>query len=75
MQKKIRDAEMEWIPYILIVGQKEVDSDMFMVRDRKVGRNRKMKLEELIDEVEVGHKPFRPLPLPQHLSKRPRFFG
>jgi hypothetical protein len=36
-----------------------------------------MKLEELISEIgnEVGAKPFKLLPLPVHLSKRPQFYG
>jgi threonyl-tRNA synthetase len=77
LQKKVREAEMEWIPYIIVVGQKELDSGVLPVRDRKAREVRKMKLAELIGEVErlVAGKPFKPLPLPKYVSKRPQFYG
>ncbi len=77
MQKRVREAEREWIPYIIVMGQKEIESDVLPVRDRKAGKIRKMKLEELTDEIKerVRRKPFKPLPLPKHLSKRPQFYG
>jgi threonyl-tRNA synthetase len=77
LQKRVREAEMEWIPYIVVVGQKEIESDVLPVRDRKVGKIRKMKIEELTSQIEgvVKGKPFKPLPIPKHLSKRPQFYG
>jgi threonyl-tRNA synthetase len=77
LQKRIREAEMEWVPYIIVVGQKEVESSVLPVRERKSRELRKMKLEELISEVEeiIRGKPFKPLPLPRYLSKRPQFYG
>jgi threonyl-tRNA synthetase len=77
MQKRVREAEREWIPYIIVVGQKETESDRLPVRDRKAGKIRKMKLEELTDEIEeiVKGKPFKRLPVPKRLSKRPQFYG
>jgi len=77
LQKRVREAEMEWVPYIIVVGQKEIESDVLPIRDRKTGKIRKMKLKELIGEVEelTRNKPFKPLPLPNRLSKRPQFYG
>jgi threonyl-tRNA synthetase len=77
LQKRIREAEMEWVPYIIVVGQKEALSETFPVRDRKTGKIRSMKLGELIGEIEkeVKGKPFKPLPLPAYLSRRPQFYG
>lgn len=80
MQKKIREAEMEWIPYIVVVGQEEVSTGVLAVRDRRLKGERKirrMRLEELISEIkeETKDKPFKPLTLPMALSKRPRFYG
>jgi threonyl-tRNA synthetase len=77
LQKRVREAEMEWVPYIIVVGQKEVESAVLPARDRKVGKIRKMKLEDLISEIEeiIKDKPYKPLPLPQHLSGRPQFYG
>jgi threonyl-tRNA synthetase len=68
---------MEWVPYIVVVGQKEIDSGILSVRDRKSGEQRKLKLEDLICEIEnqVRGKPFKSLPLPKKLSKRPQFYG
>ena len=77
LQKRIRDAEMEWVPYIIVVGQKELESGVLPARDRATGEMRKLKLKELIAEVQkklVG-KPSKPLPLPKYLSRRPQFYG
>jgi threonyl-tRNA synthetase len=77
LQKKIREAETEWVPYTVVVGQKELDSGELAVRDRSTGKMRQMSLKALVEEVAgLGKaKPFRPLPLPKHLSKRPQFHG
>ncbi|MCD6593821.1 threonine--tRNA ligase, partial [Candidatus Bathyarchaeota archaeon] len=83
MQRKIREAEMEWIPYIVVIGQREVESGVLSVRDRRVsgagrgGEIRKMSLEELVSEIKdlTRGKPFKSLSLPMRLSKRPRFYG
>ncbi|MEM3703723.1 MAG: threonine--tRNA ligase [Candidatus Bathyarchaeia archaeon] len=77
MQKRIREAEMEWVPYIVVVGQRDVESEVLPVRDRKAKEIRKMRLEELVNEVkmQVQGKPFKPLPLPRYISKRPQFYG
>ncbi len=77
LQKRVRDAEMEWVPYIIVIGQKEIRSKVLSVRDRKAGKVRKMKREELITEIkeQLKNKPFKPLPLPKRLAKRPQFYG
>jgi len=74
--KKVRAAEKEWVNYVLVIGEKELTSDVLPVRDRKTGKKtRNMKLQELINEIktETGDKPFKPLALPKLLSKRPQF--
>jgi threonyl-tRNA synthetase len=77
LQKRVREAEMEWVPFIVVVGQREVESGLLPVRDRKAGQMRTMKVAKLIGEVEevIEGKPFKPLPLPKHVSKRPQFYG
>jgi threonyl-tRNA synthetase len=77
LQKRIREAETEWIPYTVVVGQKELDSGELPVRDRSRGEMRKMKLEELLEELGkiAKDKPLKPLPMPKHLSRRPQFHG
>jgi threonyl-tRNA synthetase len=75
LQKRVREAEMEWVPYIIVVGQREVDSGLLPVRDRRTSERRMMRLGQLIADVEdaTSGKPSKPLPLPKHLSKRPQF--
>jgi threonyl-tRNA synthetase len=78
LQKKIREAEQEWVPYIIVVGEKEVESGMLSVRDRELkGQQQNLTAEQLITKVseKIGGKPFKPLPLPMYLSKRPQFHG
>jgi len=77
VQKKIRDAEMEWIPYIVVVGEKEKDSGKLAVRFRKSGEVKEMTPEEVVKLVrkEAEGYPFKSLPLPRLLSKRPKFVG
>jgi len=74
--KKVRAAEKEWVNYVIVIGEKELGSDVLPVRDRKAGKKaRNMKLQELINEIkaETADKPFKPLALPKLLSKRPQF--
>jgi threonyl-tRNA synthetase len=77
LQKRVREAEMEWVPCIIVVGEREIESGILPIRDRKTGERHNMKLEEIIKEVEetMRDKPYKPLPLPKHLSKRPQFYG
>ncbi|NOZ77431.1 MAG: hypothetical protein GXO65_07210 [Euryarchaeota archaeon] len=75
MQKKVRNAEKEWVPYIVVVGSREVESGRLAVRVRaEGGRQAMMTAEELVERIrkETAGRPFRPL-LPNRLSKRPRF--
>lgn len=77
VSKKIRDAEIEWIPYIVVVGKKEKESGKLAVRIRETGEVKEMGLQELITEIKAKTEgfPFKPLPLPRELSKRPIFVG
>jgi threonyl-tRNA synthetase len=78
LQKRIREAETEWTPYIVVVGQKEIDSGVLAVRIREEnGKVQSLKLDELVAQIKAKTegKPFRPLPLPLVLSKRPQFHG
>ncbi|MBU0532846.1 threonine--tRNA ligase [Candidatus Micrarchaeota archaeon] len=73
--KKIRNAEKEWIPFIAVVGDKEMDSGKMTVTVRSTGEKKEMGGEELakIVEVENQGKPFEKLSLSKRLSKRPLF--
>ncbi|MCX8169664.1 MAG: His/Gly/Thr/Pro-type tRNA ligase C-terminal domain-containing protein, partial [Candidatus Methanomethyliaceae archaeon] len=72
--RKIRDAEMEWIPYIIVLGEKEVNSGELSVRIRGEGIFKRT-LDSLISEIseKLSSKPRIPLCLPMLLSMRPKF--
>ncbi len=73
--KKIRAAEKDWIPRIIVLGAKEAASGKYNIRIREENMQVEMSLDELIDEVrkKIGGEPFKPLPLSRNLSTRPRF--
>ncbi|MEM3031136.1 MAG: threonine--tRNA ligase [Candidatus Micrarchaeia archaeon] len=75
LQKKVRDAEKEWIPYIAVVGEKEAEGGFLSVRVRSTGKQEKMKPAELVSCIasECAGQPFEPLSLPTHLSRRAIF--
>jgi threonyl-tRNA synthetase len=72
--KKIRESETEWVCYTIVIGDKEINSDKLVVRDRNEGKQREITLQELINEVKVQtkDKPYLQLNLPSHLSARPQ---
>ncbi len=71
--KKIRDAESEWIHYILVIGDKEVDGNELVVRERLSKSQYGITLDNLMKKIkqEISGKPYMPLNLPVYLSKRP----
>ncbi len=74
--KKIRTAEKEWIPYIIVVGEKELESKSYNVRVREEERKEiPMTEKELIKRIkqEVKGLPYVPLTLPMLMSLRPIF--
>lgn len=76
--KKIRDAEMEWINYIVVIGDTEVEEEKFQIRDRlNLSERRTMTIDGLANEItnKTADKPYLPLNLPMLLSKRPQFTG
>jgi threonyl-tRNA synthetase len=77
VQKKIRDAEKEWIPYIIVLGEREVGAEKVPVRVRADGKLHRMSLDELVSEIgkQVEGKPYRPLPMPMSVQGRPKFVG
>jgi threonyl-tRNA synthetase len=51
MQRKIRDAELEKVPYMAVVGSKEMETSSVSVRNRKEGNVGVMPAEELIKKL------------------------
>ena len=73
--KRIRDAEKEWVPYIGVVGDREIASGQISVRVRRKGEVVDFSVDGLAEEIQnaIGDMPFRPLSLPMYMSRRPIF--
>ena len=71
--KKIREAESEWIHFIIVIGDKEVDGKELVVRERVAKSQYNTSLVNLMEKIklEISDKPYLPLNLPSYLSKRP----
>ena len=71
--KRIREAEKEWIQYILVIGDKEANSENLSIRDRQTGTVRELSFDDFVNEIkeQTKDKPFTGLNFPKHISKRP----
>jgi threonyl-tRNA synthetase len=54
--KKIREAEMQKIPYLLIVGDKEIQANAVSVRERGKGDLGQMPINEFIEKIKTQIK-------------------
>ncbi|QDI88034.1 threonine--tRNA ligase [Candidatus Nitrosopumilus sp. SW] len=72
--KRIREAEKEWIQYILVIGEKEAGSENLSIRDRQTGNVRDVSFDDFLNEInlQTSGKPFTGLNQSSHLSKRPQ---
>ncbi len=78
--KKIRDAGREWVPYVVVIGDSELESGKLAVTIRAESEPKRpakveMTAEDLKTRIsaETAGKPTKRLPLPMRLSERPRF--
>jgi len=78
--KKIRESGMDWVPYVIVVGDAEVESGKLTVTIRKESAKDKphkvtLTEKELIAVIrqDIGDMPFRPLYTPRKLSKKARY--
>ena len=73
--RKIREAEKNWIPYVVVIGKKEVESNILTVRIRGEEKEniKELTLEELVKIIKDETKgyPWKPLTMPMLLSQRP----
>jgi threonyl-tRNA synthetase len=74
LSKKIREAETEWIHYVVIIGEKEVASNTVSIRERLTKKNYSENVTKLVTLIkdQVKDKPFLPINLQEYLSSRPR---
>ena len=77
LSKKVRNAEQNWVPFVCVIGDREIESGKLAVRVRGKGGQSEMSVEELANEIlnAVGKMPKAPLSLSMMLSKRPIFRG
>ena len=75
LSKKIREAEMDWVPYIVVIGDKEISSNILTIRERNKDGNYEISLEEFIKTIKdkISNYPFRDLNESPYLSKRVKF--
>ncbi|WP_406656597.1 threonine--tRNA ligase [Methanolobus sp. ZRKC2] len=78
--KKVREAGREWVPYVVVVGDKEVETGNINVTVRSESQpNKPKKVEMTAEELnarvqsEIEGMPYRGLPLAKLLSTRPKF--
>ncbi len=73
--KKIRSAEKLWVPYIAVIGDKEVESGDLAVRRRELKDQVTMKVDELVTEIhdKTIFSPRQRLLLPHLISLQPIF--
>lgn len=73
--KKIRSAGGEWVPFVIVIGDRELEGAELTINVRETGQKVSMGLQELIDIIRLETKgmPYRPLPLPMNISRRVNF--
>jgi threonyl-tRNA synthetase len=80
VSRKIRDAEKEWVPFIVVVGEKE-RNDKFVtprVRIPELGAGDKPYTMEQLHALIIAQTkefPQQKLPVALYVSKRPKFKG
>jgi threonyl-tRNA synthetase len=72
--KRIRDAETEWIRYILVIGEKEVKAKNLNVRDRESAQVTEITFDEFVKKIkeQTKGKPYARLNQSKYVSKRPQ---
>ncbi|MDY3618535.1 threonine--tRNA ligase [Agathobaculum sp.] len=55
---KIREAQVEKVPYMIVVGDKDEEAGLISVRDRKTGETTQMELDAFVEKLtyEVSHR-------------------
>ena len=71
--RRIRDAAREWIPYIVVIGDREVETNTVNVTIRKTNDRIALKVEELVQMISEETRGYPKLlsTLPRYVSKRP----
>ena len=75
VSRRIMNAEEEWIPYVLVVGDNEMKGKSLNVRVKETGKQKLYSRELLVNEIKDITKdmPYDTLPLQELLSQRIKF--
>ena len=75
LDKRVREAELNWVPYVVVVGRKELTSGQLAIRRRHDNKQYNAVLEDVEKEILDLTKgyPRLPLRLPVLISKRPGY--
>jgi threonyl-tRNA synthetase len=75
MQSKVRDAELSWIPYTIIYGEKEIESKELSIRSRADAKESKVAAPAFLKKIkaEIEGYPTESLTYPTLLSQRPGY--
>jgi len=75
VDKRVREAELNWVPYVAVVGRREVEGKYAAIRRRSDGKQYNATLSDLVREISeltVGY-PKMPLKLPLLITQRPGY--
>ncbi len=75
LQSRVREAELGWVPYVVVLGEREIKTGELAVRARGEGKEIKTSADGLISRIEeeVEGYPMRALTYPKMLSQRPGY--
>lgn len=75
--KKIRNAEVEWIPFSIVIGEQELRNKKFNLRARHGEEIKDISIEDIAYRLSnlQSNMPFRKLNLNSRLSEQPLFWG
>jgi threonyl-tRNA synthetase len=75
MQSKVRDAELSWIPYTIIYGEKEIETKELSIRSRADSKEIKIGVPAFLKRIkaEIEGYPTKSLTYPILLSQRPGY--
>ncbi|HPA07940.1 MAG: threonine--tRNA ligase [Methanoregulaceae archaeon] len=78
--KKARDAAVDWVPFVVVIGDAEMDKGILTVTVRAKSQPNKPHKETMTEDVlielvqeETACMPYRPLYTPVQLSKKARY--
>jgi len=75
MQSRVRDAELSWIPFTIIYGEREIKTKELSIRSRADSKESKVSLAAFLKRfrAEVDGYPAKTLTYPTLLSQRPGY--